>query len=967
MDGSSLEGGAKFSDFVLLETHHIDEADAICYIFEHTPSHSKLMWMSCDDTNRAFAITFKTPPKDDTGVFHIIEHSVLDGSEKYPLHEPFVNLLKTSMHTFLNAFTFSDKTMYPVASTNVQDLENLIDVYLDAVFHPLLLKDDNIFAQEGWHLEETEDGELVVNGVVYNEMKGALSDPEDVLAMELKRALFPNTAYGFESGGNPVAIPNLTTEAFRDAHLRHYNLENAHSFLYGKLDIARELAFLSERFKAVSPAHGAPNELSQQPAVVAPAKRVYLSTSSENAMVGVAYVIGSYKDRKRILAMQVLLDALMGSNEAPLKKALLEAHLGDDVQAYLFDGILQPFVVFMVRGATAAAMTTFQDILLRSCKELVKNGISCTRLEAALAQLTFSLRERDFGYPDGIAYAIQAMSGWLYDEAGAYDYLHYEDTLHELSEALACGFFEKLLDEVVCNSAHSAEVALVTQKCDACAPATADAACARIAEAHVDEVRATERALKEKQETPDSPEALALIPRLHIEDIDTARKLPNVHKFSEGAFACTHYEMQTHGITYANLYFDAECLDWREVPYLGMLATLLGRLDTRVHSADELDTLVNLHLGELSFSLVNCFQAESPLDKYACKFVVEAAAIDEETHALASLPHEIYTETIFDDSDRIYTILQQQRIHLEQCFITDGHKIALEQVRAAYVASERLNDATSGISYYHFLCDALDAWETKRAAISEVLRNISARIFKQNGALATFSGSESSVRTYWKYAHELDIPCSRLEPKRQLVVPCGTQAATGYTTPGEVCYVALGAETLTHHTPYSAAWLVAAKALTYGYLWNKVRVLGGAYGSGFVSSATSAFGFYSYRDPNVLETIQTYLKAGAWLSHYEPESSELEGYIVSCVASLDAPQKPHATMKKLDMLALSGRPLTYLQELRQAVLTTSSDAVRRVGKGISSALDAKQYSVCVLGPKELLEKTKSDLTVEKLV
>lgn len=446
----NLAPGSAHHGFVVESAEPLPEVSGCAYVMRHTATGARLMWLACADDNKAFAIAFKTPPANDTGVFHILEHSVLCGSDRFPVKEPFVHLLKSSMQTFLNALTFPDKTMYPVASTNDQDLENLMDVYLDAVLHPAIYHRPRIFEQEGWHYEMGEakgageggkdaaEAPLTYNGVVYNEMKGAFSNPEELLLNGIARSLFPNTPYGWVSGGDPDHIPELTYEEFLDTHARHYQLKNSYATLYGNLDIEEKLAFLDERFLgAAQRGAGEPNALPLHEPVSPELLQVPMATTPDNACVGVAYVFATASERERVLAADVLVDALVGSNEAPLKRMVLESGLGRDVTGFLYDGLLQPMLVFELKGAKPGVAQDFRDLVEATCSSLVTEGLGQDNLEASLAQAEFNLREGDWGYPDGVGLAIQVMSGWLYDDGAATSYLRYEAAMAHMHAGLA--------------------------------------------------------------------------------------------------------------------------------------------------------------------------------------------------------------------------------------------------------------------------------------------------------------------------------------------------------------------------------------------------------------------------------------------------------------------------------------------------------------------------------------------------
>ena len=965
-----LTPGDQLNGFTVVSAEPLPEVEGWAYVLDHPATGAQLLWLANADDNRAYAISFKTPPADDTGVFHILEHSVLDGSDKYPVKEPFVNLLKTSMQTFLNALTFPDKTMYPVASTNVQDLENLMDVYLDAVLHPALYHRERIFEQEGWHYElESAEAPLTTNGVVLNEMKGALSDPEDVLFMHVKRRLFPDTAYAFESGGNPSAIPTLTYEGYCDTHARHYNLANSKSVLYGDLDIRRETAFLNERFSNETDRNaGAPNVLDLQAPVRPEPATVQLATAPENACVGIGYVFGTWADREQVLAADILLDALMGSNEAPLKRALLDAGLGDDVSAYLMDGLAQPFVLFEVRGAQPGVGERFQQVIEATCAELVADGLPVDRLEASLAQAEFNLRENDMGYPDGVAYAMTAMNGWLYSDDAPTLYLKYEDDFRDLSDSMGLGVFERLLDKMVVHNDHHALVTLEPVEGTGTAQEAADLA--KVKEALTDEqltaIMAEQAALKAEQAAPDRPEDVARLPHLTVADIDEGPSEPT-SRTVDAPYPCTVYDIDTRRIDYCYLYFDLKRVAWAELPYVSVLVALLGKLDTHRHTAAELDTLIEANLGSFSTFIETYNDADDPLNTVKPKLVVAAASLSEKVDMLATLPAEVCRETLFGDTDRIKAILTQQRVALEQSFVNAGHTLAMSRCCAGFSKTALLSQQTSGIDYYRFLVKLLDRWDRRATGTCELLRNLCGRIFKGDDVEMSFAGAPGDVERYWQVAGDLGLERDGHATKDQLEVPTPRPGKEAFTVPSQVCYVAEGAagQLLAHPTVYDGSWLVAAKALGYGYLWNEVRVLGGAYGAGFSCSSAPLLTYYSYRDPAVDPTLERYARAGQWLEDWTPTDEDLEGYIVSTVAALDAPVKPRALMRRQDTLRLAGRPAGWRQTIRAQVLAATVDSVRALAPSLADVPDAG--AVCVVGGADIVAASNAGLTVQELL
>ena len=965
----ALAVGSQHKGFTVEAIHALPELSGTAYVMRHT-SGARLMWLACADTNRSFAIAFKTPPADDTGVFHILEHSVLCGSERFPVKEPFVNLLKSSMQTFLNALTFPDKTMYPVSSTNVCDLENLMDVYLDAVLHPAIYQRPRIFEQEGWHYEFDQDSDqLSYNGVVFNEMKGSLSDPDEVSFMHLQRALFPDTPYQFESGGHPRAIPQLSYEQFIDTHARHYNLPNSYTILYGDLDIERELAFVDERFDAASDRGvGAPNPLPLQAPVAAEPARVEMATAPENASVTLGYVIGTSHDRERILACDILLDALAGSNEAPLKRAVLDAGLGDDFQTALIDGLLQPQVLLTLKGAKPDVADAFQTLVEQTCAKLCAEGIERDRLEAALAQAEFNLRENDWGgsYSDGVALSMQALSSWLYDDERPVDFLRYEDALTHLHTSIEEGGFERLLGELVCASTHHARVELVPVDEGDAADEAAELAALR---AQMDDERILEvvnkvAALREEQERADAPEDLAKLPHLTIDDIGDAPAEAPAH-LEEAPLPCLAHDIDTHHIVYAYHYFDLRRLEAEDLPYVGVLANLLGRLDTDRLPAAKLDTVLERNLGSLVF-FTEVYGKDDDPSFVRPLVVVGASALSERVDQLATLPAEVWSTTRFDDLDRIHDILQQRRIILEQNFLGAGHSAAMGRLTSYYLTASKVNGMFSGVDYYLFLKDLLAHWEERAPELPARLEALAKRIFTADEVLVSLTGSPEDRACYWEQAGTLGLPTLGAEAcahRLQLEEPQVLNEA--FVIPSNVCFVACGQPASELDDIDRGTWSVATRALSYDYLWNEVRVKGGAYGCGFRRTNTALTQFWSYRDPAVDPTMTRFGDAASWIADWAPTEDDLTGYIVSVVASQDAPLKPARLARRQDSLYLAERPEGWREEIRKEKLAVTPEKVRACASVLATL--PERGGMCVFGGRDKIAASNADLTVIDLL
>lgn len=1005
---ATLPAGSTISGFDVTSCKVLPELDADAYVLHHRASGARLLYLACEDENKAFSIAFKTPPTDDTGVFHILEHSVLCGSTKFPVKEPFVDLIKSSMQTFLNAMTYPDKTVYPVASTNEQDLLNLMDVYMDAVLNPAIYTKRAIFEQEGWHYEldvpegaPLAAGTLRYNGVVFNEMKGALSDPMSVLDDAVNRALFPDTAYACESGGDPRAIPQLTYEQFLDTHARHYNLANSYIVLYGDMEVERELAFLDERYlgdgarlrdeaeraralqtardneaDATSGSHstdgtattGEPNPLVRQNPLVCDYERVEMATTPDNALVGMAYVIGDAADRKRLVAADVLIDALMGTNEAPVKKAILAAGLGGNVVSYTSGDLLQPHTLIILQNAKPEVAREFRRVIEGECLRLVKEGIPRERLAAILANEEFDLRQRDYGYADGVALACDALGTWLYDDAdeAATRGIEYGPIYEELNRELDGTYFEDLLRELVLESEHRALVELVPVADDAATSREEEAelAVAKAAMDDADLLRIVEdvAALRERQEAEDAPEARATLPRLHVSDIGPARPEPQLVIDKQTPIPCLRHDLPTHQLAYALTYFDLSHLSFAELPYVTVLTRLMNQLATERMTAGELDSYVCANLGFLSFTTEVATQPNWKLANP--RLLVSAGALSEKMDALARIPREVWSETVFEDTERMRDVLTQTRIGMEQSFLMNGHSAALARAMSYGSPAAVLTQQLSGVDFYLFLRDLLDNFDDRKEGLCETLRELQARIFTSTGAVASFTGSDEDYRRYWNAAGDLGLS-PRTAATKELYVPWPEDKREAFIIPSDVTYLARACDPRTLEIETDGTWSVASNALSYDYLWNEIRVKGGAYGCGFRSPSPRHASFYTYRDPAIDPSLARIEAAGDWLASFDPDVDTFEGFIVSCVSGMDAPLKPYTLTKRRNAEYFCKTPSGKRAERRQQMLESTPDALRALAADISRI--AREAPACVFAGREAIEASEVDWNVVELM
>ena len=993
-----LSVGSALHGFTVEKFETVEELDADAYVLRHQESGARLLYLACADENKAFAIGFKTPPQNDTGVFHILEHSVLCGSAKFPVKEPFVDLIKSSMQTFLNAMTYPDKTVYPVATTNEQDLYNLMDVYLDAVLNPAIYTKPTIFKQEGWHYEldvpedgALRDGTLRYNGVVFNEMKGALSDPMSVLDDAVNVALFPDTAYARESGGDPRAIPTLTYEEFLDTHARHYNLANSYITLYGDLDIDRALAWLNERYltqpnaagrrmdQAVAagadPAALGPNPLDEQTPVACDYHRVDMATTPENAQVGMAYVLGNALDRKQTIAADILFEALLGSNEAPVKKAILSAGLGGNVTSYTNAEGLQPYELIILQNAHEGVAQRFRQVIETECRRLADEGVPRDRLEAIISSNEYDLRQRDYGTSDGVAIACDALSTWLYDDDAATLALKYGPVYQELRADLDGTYFEDLLRQLVLESKHYALVELVPTAGDTEAQGaggeSAEAAelaakKAAFSDAELQQIVDDTAELRAAQEAEDTPEAKATLPRLRVSDIGDARPEEPLVVDTTTPVTCLKHNIATNRLAYALVYFDLSDVAFDELPHVAVLTRLLKQLPTAQHTAAQLDSYICANLGFLSFG---CEVMTQPDWHHAKPYLlVSAGALSEKIDCLASIPREVWSQTAFENTDRMREVLTQMRIGLEQAFLTGGHSAALARSLSYTSPAAVLRQQLSGVDFYRFLRDLLEHFDERKDALCATLTQLSQRIFGGAQAIASFTGSDEDYERYWAAAGDLGLASAvgaATDAAPRLVIPQPQVKREAFVIPSDICFAAQAMDPRAFGIDIDGTWSVASNALSYDYLWNEVRVKGGAYGVGFRAPGKRQALFYTYRDPAIDPSLERIAKAGEWLSRFNPDQEAFEGFIVSCVSGIDAPVKPYALTKTRNTAYLAQLDPNYRQIKRAEILATTPEDLRLLGQQVTQV--AQQAPVCVFGGREVIEKSNAGLEVIDLL
>lgn len=956
----------KIHGFLLKETKEIPEISSRCFLFEHEKTGARLFYVKNDDDNKVFSISFRTPPIDDTGAAHIVEHSTLCGSRKFPLKEPFVELVKGSLNTFLNAMTYPDKTMYPVASRNAQDFRNLMDVYLDAVFYPRMHEKPEVLLQEGWHYEiDNPDAPLRYSGVVYNEMKGATSSPEDLLETELLKRLYPDTAYAFESGGNPERIPEITQESFAAFHKKYYHPSNSYIYLYGDLDIDAQLAFIDEAYLSNFSRQEIDSALKKQPLFDA-MKRVTAEypvgaeeDMKEKTYLALGMIVCDAGDRLTRAAMSILTHALFMTDAAPVTQALMDAGIGKDVTASLESQIAQPNLAVEVTNAEPEDAERFYQVVMDTIKRLVEDGIDRTLLEASLNYIEFKTRESDFAStPKGLVYNLAVMTHWLYDGDPA-EPLFYEQEFKTLREGLDNGLFEDMLRRCVLDNRHKV---LITMKPSQTMAAEREAATekllaekkAAMSSAEIEQIIATTTQLKELQKTPDTPELLEKIPLLKLSDIrKQEEKLPLEEKDLKGQ-KVLFSDIHTNGIAYLSLFFDGASIAPEQQHYAYLLCELLGAVDTEEHSYAELTNLANLHTGGLSYDVTAVTKGDTA-DDWFVKTVVKVRVLVRKLPEMGKLLAEILTKSRFSDAKRMHELIKQTLAGVERQILNTPNRVMAVRLSSYFAPASRFEDE-GFLSFYQFLKDLDAHFEEKAKETGERLSALLAQMFTKHGLIL---GVTAEKKDYPAVEAALSSLLDALNDKSYPAAKQLKENAVkneALVTSSRVQYVGKGGNFVRLGYKFTGAMRVLETIMRYGYLWTRVRVQGGAYGSSAQFARNGLMLFTSYRDPNLAETLQVYDEIADYLKNFKASEREMTKYIIGTIATVDMPLTPQMKGNLAAVLYLRGITQEDRQRQRDEILAADENAIRALAPIVEACMKKDTY--CVFGGEEKVRENE---------
>ena len=954
--------------YEVIKEEKLEDLDSIGYLLRHKKSGARISVISNDDENKVFYVAFRTPPEDNTGVPHIIEHTVLCGSKKFPVKDPFVELVKGSLNTFLNAITYSDKTVYPIASCNDKDFKNLMDVYMDAVFHPNIYDKEEIFKQEGWHYElEDKDAPITINGVVYNEMKGAFSSPEGVLDRIVLNSLYPDTPYCNESGGDPDCIPDLTYEDYLAFHKKYYHPSNSYIYLYGNMDIAERLDWLDKEYLCNYDEITVSSEIPLQKPFdkVREVKEKYSLASTEsledNTYLSYNMSIGTTLDPKLYLAFDILDYALLSAPGAPLKKALLDAGIGKDIMGSYDSSVYQPIFSVVAKNANADQKEEFIKIIREVLEEQVANGVDKKALLAGINSEEFKFREADFGqFPKGLIYGLQCMDSWLYDDTKPFLHLEASPTFAFLKEMVDTDYFEKLIQNYMLSNTHVSVVMIepehgLNAKKEKELEEKLENYKKSLSEAEIEKLMKDTKHLKQYQEEPSPKEDLEKIPMLKREDMKKEAALFYNKEEKSGDTLLLCHEMFSNKINYVNLLFDVTDFTEEEIPYLGIVKAVLGYMDTKTYSYIDLANEINIYTGGISSS-IGVYSHVDEKDAYTAKFEIRLKVLYDNTKKAFELIRDILTTTKVEDEKRLYEILAQVKSRLQMSLSSAGHSVSAIRAMSYFSKSAYFNDMTGGIALYRVVADYEEHFEEKKTELMTKIKALMTKIFCPNRLMVSITSEEEGKNLVLPEIEKLkDV----LYPDSEIGIRCNIcpkKRNEGFLDASKVQYVSRAGNFRDKGFSYTGALKILKVILSYDYLWVNVRVKGGAYGcmSGFMR--TGDMYFTSYRDPNLRKTNEIYEKTPEYLKNFTADEREMTKYIIGTVSELDTPLNPYAKGMRSLSAYLMGLSYEAVQKEREEVLNATSEDIRALSDLIAAALS--ENNLCVIGNEDVVEKEK---------
>lgn len=958
--------------YEILQEADLKDLKSKGYLLKHKKSGARVVLMENDDDNKVFYIGFRTPPEDSTGLPHILEHSVLCGSKNFPVKDPFVELVKGSLNTFLNAMTYPDKTVYPVASCNDKDFQNLMHVYMDAVFYPDIYRHDEIFRQEGWSYKlDDEDGKLEYNGVVYNEMKGAFSSPEGVLDRVVLNTLFPDTSYANESGGDPEVIPELTYEQFLDFHRKYYHPSNSYIYIYGDMDMEEKLRWLDREylkdfdFMEIDSEIRLQEPFSQMKEAEIPYSIASDESEEDNTYLSYNKVIATSLDRELYVAFEVLDYALLQAPGAPLKKALVDAGIGKDVLGSYDNGIYQPIFSVIAKNANLSQKDEFIRVIEDVLRDMAENGINRKALEAGLNYMEFQYREADFGrYPKGLMYGLQIMDSWLYDEEKPFIHIEALNTFAFLREEIGTGYFEDLIRKYFLENTHGAIVVVKPEKgrtarMDKELEERLQVYKNSLSEEEKEMLVSRTHELEEYQSEPSSEEDLATIPVLKREDI--SREIAPIYneEMEIAGVKTIFHEIDTNGIGYVDLLFDLSGVPEEMLPYVGILQAVLGEIDTENYEYGELFNEINVHTGGIGTSLELYPDVTKVREKeFRATFEIKAKALYSKLPVAFAMMKEILTRSKLGDDKRLREILAMTSSRLLMKFQSSGHTTAALRAMSYASPSAKLKDMTSGIDFYQKVASIEKNFDEERENLIANLTWLTENLFRRDNMMISYTAEKEGLKEMEGLVRDMKAGLftpAKGEQKTRCIIHC-EKKNEGFKTASKVQYVARVGNFLDHGASYTGALQILKVIMGYEYLWQNIRVKGGAYGCMSNFNRIGEGYFVSYRDPNLKRTMEVYEGVADYLRSFTVSDHDMNKYIIGTISNLDQPMTPSAKGDRSLNLYMNHVSADMIREERSQVLDATQDDIRSLARVVEAMMKAEQ--ICVIGSEDKIEESK---------
>lgn len=966
------------AEYEILDEHRVEDVQSDGFILRHKKSGARIAILSNNDDNKVFYIGFRTPPEDETGVPHIIEHTTLCGSKKFPVKDPFIELAKGSLNTFLNAMTYPDKTVYPVASCNDQDFKNLMDVYLDAVFNPNITKYEEIFKQEGWHYELTgKDDELKINGVVYNEMKGAYSSPDEVLSSQIYRSLFPDNTYSKDSGGNPEYIPKLTYEAYLDFYHKYYHPSNSYIYLYGDMDVVERLEWLDKEYLSLYDYKKVNSEINKQPAFdeiknVEAQYSITMDDSQENkTYLSYNRVVGDSLDEMLYQAFDVLDYALVSSPGAPVKQALIDAGIGDDVYGSYDAGILQPVFSFVAKNANASQADEFESIIENTLKEVVKTGINKEALLAGINSSEFKFREADFGqFPKGLLFGLNCLDSWLFDDMKPFIHLECLGTFAKLRKAVDTDYFEKLIQEYLLDNTHGSSVTvkpkrgLGNEREEALAKELSDYK-ASLSDEEIKKLIEDTEHLKKYQEEPSSDEDLRKLPMLTRADMKkNAMPFSNIEDELLDVKVVRH-DIESNGIDYISFLFDAGDFAQSELGYLGFFTNALGLVSTEKYSYTDLANATNIYTGGISTGTASHPDIKDRYN-FVFKFEVKLKVLEKNLDKALELMEQMLLSSDFTDTKRLGELVAQIKARLQANLSSSGHLVAAMRSMSSFSRYALYQDELKGIAFYRSICRIEKELSESPKSVSDKLAAIAKKLFARNRMLISFTGNNEAYGNAKPSLKKVIAGFNKMSAVGNQAEVHFNTAKEAFIDASQIQYVAKTGDFICEGYEYTGALRLLRIILSYDYLWINVRVKGGAYGcmNTFLRSGESYF--VSYRDPNLSDTLDVYDRIPEYIKSFSPDERDMTKYIIGTFSALDTPMNPEAKGSRSLSAYLEGITYEQIQKERNEILNAQPEDIRRLADLVEAVL--KKDSICVIGNENMIKESAGLFeNVEKLI